>query len=75
MGYGISNKDLKRLIDKLVEAGWTATVSNGGHLRLTPPFGGRALYATRTPVSSRGVLNFRGDVRRLCRAVSQPSPV
>lgn len=57
-------QDLRDVVDHAVRHGWTQTRTRGGHLRLTPPDGGRVLFSPSTPSDYRGIRNLAAQLRR-----------
>ena len=49
-------------------AGWTITVTRGGHLAWKPP-SGRVIYTPSTPSDRRGARNNMAELRRAGLAV------
>jgi len=61
---GIKPKQHRDLVLKVVGQGWTATVTGGGHLKLTSPDGKASVICAMTASDSRGTLNLRSRLRR-----------
>lgn len=61
------NKDIDRLISKLVHAGWT--FSKGRHGKLRPPGGSGCITVSLTPSDGQAVHAVRRDVKRLADAL------
>ena len=58
-------KDLRKIAKEARSAGWTITVTRGGHLKWTPPGGGRSIYTGTSP----GKKGCRLDLRAVRRAL------
>jgi predicted RNA binding protein YcfA (HicA-like mRNA interferase family) len=65
----ITNKDLRRLIRDARRRGWHATLTNGGHIRLTHPNGG-LVHTSYTPSDHRSIRNLDAQLRRAERRAS-----
>lgn len=57
-----SNKDINRMIHRLVRMGWVFR-HGSKHGQLTPPHGKPKLIVSRSPSDNRALLNFRQDIR------------
>lgn len=60
----ITNKDIRRLVDVAVAAGWEFSMTGGGHGRLRSPDGVSTVVFPGTTRRTRSVLNMRGALRR-----------
>lgn len=70
--YFSKDKDINKLVRKLLQLGWTYV--KGRHYKLYPPNGSSMLVVPSTPSDRRAFQNFRSDVRhRLCARVERPS--
>ncbi len=63
-------KDMKKLVDQLLEIGWRREDTNR-HVMLKSPKGGKILIHTSS-VSRRGLYNAQADARRVVRAEMGP---
>lgn len=63
---GISNKDQRDFVRKLVGQGWSVEVTRGTHVLLTSPRGSK-LHASLTTSSMNYVHQLRGQVNRILR--------
>lgn len=60
-------KDLKGLIRKAEHAGWTVSLTGGGHLKFIPPKGSDSavpVFTGSTPSDHRGFKNLCAMLRR-----------
>lgn len=60
-------QDMRKMIKRLKKAGWTATPTGSGHLRLEGPHGERQIVPA-TPSDHRALKNMRADIRRASKA-------
>lgn len=58
-----ARRDLKDMLRRAVEAGWTVTKTRGCHWLLRSPSGARVVTGS-TPSDGRALLNFRADLKR-----------
>lgn len=56
-------RDLKQMLDRLEQQGWTIERRHNNHLWLVGPSGQRVTSAS-TPSCYRGLLNLRAKLRR-----------
>jgi hypothetical protein len=61
---GVRPQEARSLMRRAVRQGWAITVTNGGHIRLTPPDGGTPIIAALTSSGGRGVNNLRSLLKR-----------
>jgi len=60
---GVNDRDYRNLIRKAVAQGWSASTTNGGHIRLDGPTG-QSLFVAKTSYGGRGERNLRSLLRR-----------
>jgi hypothetical protein len=61
-----SDKDVDRLIRRLVRDGWHFR-EGAKHGRLSPPEGGPSMVVAKSPSDWRSIYNVRRDLRRIMR--------
>ena len=59
----ITDKDLRRVVRDAEKRGWTASKTNGGHIRLTKP-GCQPVFTSQTPSDKRTAKNAEMQLRR-----------
>ncbi len=55
--------EIKKLLRRAKAAGWSATISGGGHIRLQHPEGG-LIFGPMTPSDHRSYKNFRSELKK-----------
>ena len=56
-------KQLQDMLTVVLEQGWRAEYTSGGHIRVFPPTG-RPISTSQTASDHRSYLNWRGQLRR-----------
>lgn len=59
-----SNPDLRDFLRWAGKRGWTATNTNGGHIKYTKP-GCPPVFGARSPSDRRGLKNLRSMIERI----------
>ncbi len=59
-----ASKDVKALVKKAEQQGWTVTRTRGDHLKWLSPNGGTPYFSSKTPSDKRAIANMSQDLRR-----------
>ena len=57
-------RELRAILCRLRDQGWTVELRRSGHYRLDPPGGGGPYFTGSTPSDWRGIRNLVADLRR-----------
>ena len=68
----MTRREAWQFVRSLSRFGWTAELTNGGHVRLQHELGGRAIVTASTPSDRRALLNTRALLRREMRQLGDP---
>ncbi len=65
-----AHSTMTKLLRALEREGYTATRTNGGHLRIQHPAMSGCVFGPSTPSDSRGIKNLVATLRRKLRAAN-----